>query len=96
MLPHPLSNLKIQRCYQGAPRFNGFYSRDSFPNKIKDGAYVTSFDAYATITTHLIALYSNDNKKTYFDSFGVKHNPKEIKKFIGKKHQKIFDHNKYF
>ena len=33
--------------------------------------------------THWIALYVNDNNVTYFDSFGVEHIPKEIRKFIG-------------
>ena len=30
-------------------------------------------------------MYVNDNNLTYFDSFGVEHIPKEIKKFIGNK-----------
>ena len=30
-------------------------------------------------------MYVNDNNVTYFDSFGVEHIPKEIKKFIGNK-----------
>ena len=33
--------------------------------------------------THWIAFYVNDNNVTYFDSFGVEHIPKEIRKFIG-------------
>ena len=34
--------------------------------------------------THLIALLVNGNNNViYFNSFGVKHIPKEIKKFIG-------------
>ena len=35
--------------------------------------------------THWIALYVNGNNIIYFDSFGVKHFPKEIKKFIKSK-----------
>ena len=31
------------------------------------------------------ALYAIRNSATYFDSFGVEHIPKEIKKFIGSK-----------
>ena len=30
-------------------------------------------------------MYVNDNKTTYFESFGVEYIPKEIKKFIGNK-----------
>ena len=40
---------------------------------------------YESIGTHWIALYFNDNNETYFDSFGVELNPKELKKFIGNK-----------
>ena len=36
MLPHPLTNLEIQKYYQNEPRFNGVYSRDNL-SKIKDG-----------------------------------------------------------
>ena len=32
----------------------------------------------------LIGLYVNNNDVTYFDSFRVKHIPKEIKRFIGR------------
>ena len=35
--------------------------------------------------THWIDLYVNDNNVTYFDSFGVEHIPREIKKLIGHK-----------
>ena len=37
---HPLTNSKKQKYYQNQPRFNGVYSRDNLPNKIKDGAYI--------------------------------------------------------
>ena len=80
--PHPLTNFEIQKYYQTEPRFNGVYSRDNLPDKIKDGAYVINFDEYSDIGTHSIALYSLNNNVTYFDSFGVKHIPKEIKIFI--------------
>ena len=42
MSPHPLTNLEIQRYYQNEPRFNGVYSRDNLPDKIKDGTYVVN------------------------------------------------------
>ena len=32
-----------------------------------------------------MALYVNDNNVTYFDSFGIEHAPKEIKRFTGNK-----------
>ena len=33
MLPHPLTNFKIQKYYQNKPRINGVYSRDNLPKK---------------------------------------------------------------
>ena len=37
------------------------------------------------IGTHRIALYVNNKTVTYFDSFGVEHILREIKKFINNK-----------
>ena len=56
------------------------------------GVYVINLDEYSDIGTHWIALYALNNIDTYFDSFGVEHISKEIKKFIGKKniHANIF------
>ena len=70
--------------YQNEPRFNGVYSKDNLPEKIKDGAYVINLDEYSDIGTHCIALYVSAKTVTYFDSFGVEHIPKEIKKLYSK------------
>ena len=72
----------MQKYYQNEPRFNGVYFRDSLPYKIKDGAYIINLDEYSDIGTHWVALYVNSNDVIYFDSFGVEHIPKKIKKFI--------------
>ena len=40
MPTHALANFEIQKYYQHQPRFNGVYSRDNFPNTVKDGAYI--------------------------------------------------------
>ena len=38
MQPHPLTNFEIQKYYQNHKTgFNGVYSRDNLPDKIKDG-----------------------------------------------------------
>ena len=75
----------MQKYYQNEPRFNGVYSRDNLP-RIKDGAYVINLDEYSDIGNHWVALWiDNSNNVTYFDSFGVKHIPKEIKAFINNK-----------
>ena len=49
---HPLTNFEIQAYYQNEPRFNGVYSRDNLPDKIKDGVYVINLDEYSDIGTH--------------------------------------------
>ena len=50
--------------------------------KIQDGAYVINLDVYESIGTHQIALYVNANNIVSFNTFVVKHIPKEIGKFI--------------
>ena len=79
MPPYHLTNFEIQKYYKddallsstNEPKFNVVYSRNNL-HKWNDGAYV-------------IALYVNDNIVTYFNSFRVENNPKEIKAFIGNK-----------
>ena len=84
MPPHPLTNFEIQKYYENEPKFTGVYSRNDL-SKIKDGAFILNLDEYESIGTHWIPLYVNDNNVTYFDSSGIEHIPKEIKKFIGNK-----------
>ena len=88
MPAHPSTNFEIKEYYVNEPRFNGVFSRDSLPTTIKNGAYVVNLDEYADVGTHWIALYVKNNEITYFDSFGIEHVPKEIKKFIGHKNIK--------
>ena len=84
MLSHPLTNFEIQKYYKNEPKFNGVYAKNNL-SKIKDGAYIINLDQYESIGTHQIELYVNAENVTYFDTFGVKHIPKEIRKFIGNK-----------
>ena len=70
------------------PKFNGVYSRDNSPTIIKNEAYVINLNEYANVGTHWIALYVKNNEVIYFDSFGVEHVPKEIKRFIRHKNTK--------
>ena len=83
-----MTNIEIQKYYQNKPRFNGVYCRDNLPDKIKDGAYVIKVDEYADVRTHWIPLLALNNDITYFDSVGVEHIAKEVKKFIGNKNMK--------
>ena len=80
MPPHPLSNFEIWKYYQTEPQSNGIFSRNNL-SKIKDGAYIRNLDEYESVGTHHVALYMNAEN----DCFGVKHIPKEIRKFTGNK-----------
>ena len=84
MPPHPLTNFEIQK-YQNEPRFNGVFSRNNLPKKIRDRAYIINLNGYTDVGRHWIALFCNKNSIIYFNSFGVKYIPTEIKKFIGNK-----------
>ena len=79
---HPLTNKEISEYYKNEPRFNGVYSRNNLPNKIKKRAYVINLDEYKNTGTHWVSLFVKINEAIYFDSFGVEHIPKEINKFI--------------
>ena len=85
MPPHPLTNFEIQKYYQNEPRFNGVFSRNNLPEKIKDGAYVINLNEYADVGTHWIALFCYRNEIVYFNNFDVS---KEIKKIVGNKNIK--------
>ena len=81
--------MKYKIYYQNEPRFKGVYSRDNLPERSstekKEGAYVINLDEYSDIGTQWVALCVQNNDVTYFDSFWVKHIPKETKTFVGNK-----------
>ena len=60
--PHPLTNFEIQKYYKNEPRFNGVFSRNNLPKKIKDGAYIINLDEYTDVGTYWIALFCNKNE----------------------------------
>ena len=81
LLPfHPLTNIEISEYYANEPRFNGVYSRNNLPKAIKKRAYVINLDE--NTGTIWVSLFVKPKYTVYFDSFGVKHIPKEINKFI--------------
>ena len=55
----PLNKFWNTKYYQNEPRFNGVFSRDHPPKKIKNGTNVKKLDEYADVDTHWIALFSN-------------------------------------
>ena len=50
-------------------RFNGVYSSDNLPKKLKDGAYVRNSDKYTDVETQRIALYLLNIEIIYFWQF---------------------------
>ena len=47
--PHPLTNFELEIYYQNEPRFNGVFSRNNLPKKIKDEVYLINLDEYADV-----------------------------------------------
>ena len=84
MPTHPLTNFEIQTYYQNEPKFNGVYSRNTFPT-IKDVVYVINLDDHKSAEIYQIAFYVNgiNRRASYdvicFDSSGVETIPKKIK-----------------
>ena len=84
MPPHLLTNFEIQEYCQNKPIFNGVYSRNNLPKKLKDGAYIINFDEYADVGTHWITLFCNKNEIVYVDSFFLLNmSLKELKNLLG-------------
>ena len=54
MLPHPLTNFKLQKYYQNKSTFNVVYSRNNL-SLIKDGAYIITLDEYESVGIYWIA-----------------------------------------
>ena len=52
MPPHPLTNFEIKKYQKKKPRFNGVFSRNYLPKKLKNEAYVINLDEYAYVGTH--------------------------------------------
>ena len=40
----PLTNFELEMYYRNEPRFNGVFSRNNLPKKIKDGAYIININ----------------------------------------------------
>ena len=74
--------MEISAYYKNEPRFNGVYSINNLPNKIKKGAYVINLDECENTGTHWVSFFVKPKFAVYFDSFGIELIPKEINKFI--------------
>ena len=62
MPPHPSTNFEIRKYYKSEPKFNGVFSGNKLPKKIKDGAYVINLNEYADEGTHWIAYFVTEMK----------------------------------
>ena len=80
--PHPLTNHEISRYFEDELLFNGVFSRNNLPDLPRDGGYVINLDDLGESGTHWVAIFVNGNRAIYFDSFGVEHLPREIKRFL--------------
>ena len=82
MTPHYLTNSDIEKYYPNESTFNGVYSRNNLPDKIKGwDTYNKSWWVF-WYWNSLDALHALNNSVTYSDSFWAGQIPKEIKKFI--------------
>ena len=90
--PHPLTNFEIEKYFEDEPQFNRVHSRDNLPKTTRDGGYVVNLDDLGKSGTHWVAIYLNNDRATYFDSFGVEHMPREVIRFLKNKdlHTNIF------
>ena len=89
-----MTNIEISEYYKNEPRFNGVYSRNNLPNKIKKGEYVINLDENKNIGTHWVSLFVKTIEVIFFYSFGVEHIPKEINKFIDTTKSSSLERNK--
>ena len=71
------SNIKITKYFNYEPRFNIIFSSDNL-RRIKDGAYVTNFDAKQSQGTHWFSLFIERNTTVYFGSFGNENITQEV------------------
>ena len=78
MLPNPLTNFEIQKYYKKEPRFNGAYSRNNLPEKVKDGTYILNPLMKMQTLINWIALFCNRSEIVYFDSFSAEYDTEEI------------------
>jgi len=84
--PHkPLSNFKIEDAVKkiGLKNFCGVFLRDTLPKKPKRNEYaIMNLDDTSGDGTHCVAWFKRDDKKWYFDSFGLLP-PTEMKDYLG-------------
>lgn len=75
MLTHPSTNFKIQRYYRKM-NIKLMVFKINLSKTIMDGENATNVDEYANIETCWFVIYVKNLEVTYFDSFDVKHIPK--------------------
>ena len=90
--PHPLTNLEIEKYFEDELQFNGVFFRGNLLEITKDGGYIVNLDDMGRAGTHWVVIFLNDNRATYFDSFGVEHLLREVLRFLKGKdiHANIF------
>jgi hypothetical protein len=78
-----LSNFDIERELKHVKKFNGVFSRDNLPRKMKNGYYVINSDVSTGPGVHWWAVINRprDKESLFFDSFGTSP-PPPVEKFM--------------
>ena len=74
------------KYYQKKPTFNGVYSGDNLPKKIKGGTYVINPDEYAYVG---LLCFAEEVKLFYFHSLVLNMFLKKLKNLLGIKPSKL-------
>ena len=89
MPPNPLTNFEMQKYSKNEPRFNGVFSRNNLPEKIKDGAYIINLDDMQMLA-HIGMLYFVTGIKLYISIVLVLNIfLKKLKSFVGNKNIRV-------
>ena len=77
------------KYYKNEPRFNGVFSRNNLPEKIKDGAYIINLDDMQMLA-HIGMLYFVTGIKMYISIVLVLNIfLKKLKSFVGNKNIRV-------
>ena len=71
MPPNPLTNFEIQKYYKKESRFNGAYSTNNLPEKVKDGTYILNPLMKMQMLIHIGLLYFETEVKLFISIASV-------------------------
>jgi hypothetical protein len=68
-----LTNIQLNDILRDVKNYNGCYSKDKLPNKLKCGFYIINLESYYKKNgkgTHWVCFYYSPSCSLYFDSMG--------------------------